>query len=145
MRHDDEYGEGVLRLRRTPGRDGCDVLVRLSILPLSARRWRAEGYHAAVNATVAAAMIRLSEPHVNDRVANLMCGSGTILVERLPAGRVRSAVGIDVLPETISAAEAKGAKGASPENSAVVQAMRRKSPRIRPADPRYSQRVTPLP
>ncbi len=106
LRHDDESGEGVLRLRRTPGRDGWDVLVRLSTLPLSARQWRAEGYHAAVNATVAAAMIRLSKPHVNDRVANLMCGSGTILVERLLAGRVRGAVGIDVLPEAISAAEA---------------------------------------
>lgn len=111
LRYDDESGECVLRLRRTPGsdgpgRDGWDVLVRLSTLPLSARPWRAEGYHAAVNATVAAAMIRLSKPHANDRVANLMCGSGTILVERLLAGPARGAVGIDISHEAISAAEA---------------------------------------
>jgi tRNA (guanine6-N2)-methyltransferase len=102
----DESGEGVLRLRRTPGHDGWDVLVRLSTLPLSARRWRAEGYHAAVNATVAAAMVRLSKPRVDDRVMNLMCGSGTILVERLLAGRARSAAGIDISCQAISAAEA---------------------------------------
>lgn len=70
-------------VRRTLGRDGWDVLVRLSTFPLSARSWRAEGYHAAVNATVAAAMVRLSQPRSGDRVVNLMCGSGTILVERL--------------------------------------------------------------
>lgn len=102
----EESGECVLRLRRTPGGDGWDVLVRLSTLPLSARPWRAEGYHAAVNATVAAAMVRLSKPRANDRVANLMCGSGTILVERLLAGPARGAVGVDVSREAISAAEA---------------------------------------
>lgn len=106
LRHDGEAGECVLRLRRTPGRDGWDVLVRLSTLPLSARPWRAEGYHAAVNATIAAAMVRLSTPRPDDRVANLMCGSGTILVERLLAGPARGAVGIDISREAISAAEA---------------------------------------
>lgn len=106
LRHDDEHGECVLRLRRTPGQDGWDVLVRLSTLPLSARPWRAEGYHAAVNATVAAAMVRLSKPTISDRVANLMCGSGTILVERLLAGPARVAVGIDIASEAISVAKA---------------------------------------
>lgn len=51
-------------------------------------------------------MVRLSKPHANDRVANLMCGSGTILVERLLAGPARGAVGIDISREAISAAEA---------------------------------------
>lgn len=111
LRYDDESGECVLRLRRTPtrdgpGRDGWDVLVRLSTLPLSARPWRAEGWHAAVNATLAAAMVRLSKPRANDRVANLMCGSGTILVERLLARPARGAVGIDISREAISVAEA---------------------------------------
>jgi len=44
------------------GRDRWDVLVRLSTLPLSARPWRVEGYHAAANATVRTAMVRLSRP-----------------------------------------------------------------------------------
>jgi tRNA (guanine6-N2)-methyltransferase len=106
LHHDDEFGECVVRLRRTPGQDGWDVLVRLSTLPLSARPWRAEGYHAAVNATVAAAMVRLSKPAASDRVVNLMCGSGTILVERLLAGYARAAVGIDRSGDAIAAAEA---------------------------------------
>ncbi|MGH3933435.1 MAG: methyltransferase domain-containing protein, partial [Pseudonocardiaceae bacterium] len=93
-------------MRRTPGREGWDVLVRLSTLPLSARSWRAEGYHAAVNATVTAAMVRLSQPRPDDRVVNLMCGSGTILVERLLAVPIRRAIGIDISPEAIAVAQA---------------------------------------
>jgi tRNA (guanine6-N2)-methyltransferase len=106
LRHDDLDGECVIRLRRTPDRDGWDVLIRLSRLPLSARPWRAEGYHAAANATVAAAMVRLSNPQPGDRVANLMCGSGTILIERLLAAPAAAAIGIDVAEEAISAAVA---------------------------------------
>lgn len=106
LRHDAESGEGVVRLRRTPGRAGWDVLVRLSTLPLATRPWRVAGYHSAVNATIAAAMVRLSTPRPDDRVANLMCGSGTILVERLLAAPGRSAVGIDISADAISAAKA---------------------------------------
>jgi tRNA (guanine6-N2)-methyltransferase len=104
LREDQEDGECVLRLRPTPGAEGWDVLVRLSTLPLSARPWRTEGYPAAVNATVAAAMVRLSRPRPADRVANLMCGSGTLLVERLLAAPARLALGVDTSKTAISAA-----------------------------------------
>ncbi|MEY9862659.1 tRNA (guanine6-N2)-methyltransferase [Catenulispora sp. GAS73] len=106
LRHDEEDGECVLRVRRAPDSDAWDVLVRLSTLPLSARPWRVEGYDAAVNATVAAAMIRLSRPRPGDRVANLMCGSGTILIERMLAGPAATAVGVDVFEPAVRAAEA---------------------------------------
>ncbi|SHK96633.1 23S rRNA G2445 N2-methylase RlmL [Pseudonocardia thermophila] len=102
MRHDPEEGTTLLRFRRSGA--GWDVLVRLGNRPLSARAWRRAGYVAAANATVAAAMVRLSKPRPDDRVAALMCGSGTILVERLLAARARCAVGVDLAADAIAAA-----------------------------------------
>jgi tRNA (guanine6-N2)-methyltransferase len=94
--HDQADGDLVLRFRRAAGRpDGWDVLVRLSTRPLSDRPWRVRNVPGAVNATIAAAMARLTRPRPQDRVANLMCGSGTLLVERLLTGPARLAVGVD--------------------------------------------------
>ena len=104
LRHDPEEGTTLIRVRRPPGVDAWDVLVRLGARPLSARAWRREGYVAAANATVAAAMVRLTRPRPDDAVANLMCGSGTLLIERLLAGPARVAVGVDLAAEAIDAA-----------------------------------------
>jgi len=94
--HDQDDGDLVLRFRRAAERpDGWDVLVRLSTRPLSDRPWRVRNFPGAANATVAAAMARLTRPRPEDRVANLLCGSGTLLVERLLAGPARLAVGVD--------------------------------------------------
>jgi 23S rRNA G2445 N2-methylase RlmL len=41
-------------------------------------------------------MISLTQPQPTDRFLNLMCGSGTLLVERLEAGKVAYAVGSDI-------------------------------------------------
>jgi 23S rRNA G2445 N2-methylase RlmL len=49
-------------------------------------------------------MVRLSKPDARDRVVNLMCGSGTILVERLLAGPTRTALGVDLSSTAIAAA-----------------------------------------
>lgn len=106
LREDPDDGDLVVRARPTPGRPGWDVLVRLTTRPLSARPWRVRGYPAAANATVAAAMVRLSEPRPTDRVANLMCGSGTILIERLLAAPARAAIGVDVAEDAVEAASA---------------------------------------
>jgi tRNA (guanine6-N2)-methyltransferase len=94
--YDEDDGDLVLRFRRAAERpDGWDVLVRLSTRPLSDRAWRVRNFPGAANATVAAAMARLTRPRPQDRVANLLCGSGTLLVERLLAGPARLAVGVD--------------------------------------------------
>lgn len=82
---------------------GWDVLVRLGGPPLSARAWRVADYPGAVNATIAAAIARLAGVRPTDRVANLMCGSGTLLVERLLAGPAAVAVGVDVSAEAVAA------------------------------------------
>ena len=104
MRHDPEEGTTLLRVRRPPGLDAWDVLVRLGARPLSARPWRRMGYVAAANATVAAAMVRLTRPRPEDAVANLMCGSGTLLIERLLAAPARLAVGVDLAGDAVAAA-----------------------------------------
>jgi tRNA (guanine6-N2)-methyltransferase len=105
LQEDPIEGDCLVRIRPNPSGNGWDVLVRAGTRPLSARQWRTESYDAAVNATVAAAMVRLSSPRADDRIANPMCGSGTLLVERLLAAPSRSAFGFDLAPEAAAAAE----------------------------------------
>lgn len=101
----DGQGRGVAA-RRDETDPGWDVLVRLGPRPLSARRWREVDFPGAANATIAAAMARLAGVRAQDRVLNLMCGSGTLLVERLLAGPAAEAVGVDDEPAALDAARA---------------------------------------
>lgn len=116
--HDPEQGELVLRVLRGPARPattrgsgeapdpGWQVLVRTGPRPLSARAWRVADYPGALNATIAAAMVRLGGVREGDRVLNLMCGSGTLLVERLLAGPAAAAAGVDLDAAALDAARA---------------------------------------
>ena len=109
--YDERDGELVLRVRRgvqagPSGDPGWDVLVRVGPRPLSARPWRVADYPGAVNATIAAAMVRLGGVVADDRVLNLMCGSGTLLVERLLAGPSAGAVGVDIADAAVAASSA---------------------------------------
>lgn len=100
-------GEGdlLLRLRRTP--DGAwEALVRLSPFPLATRPWRVCNMPGALNASVAHVIARLTRPRPADRVLNLACGSGTLLIERLALGPARSAVGCDTDPRALDCARA---------------------------------------
>ena len=115
-------GECVVRVRPNPERRGWDALVRLSTLPLSARPWRVRGFHAAANATIAAAIARLVEPQPTDRVANLMCGSGTLLIERLLAGPARAAIGVDISAEALDAARENLAAAGLTERAQLLEA-----------------------
>jgi tRNA (guanine6-N2)-methyltransferase len=100
---DPDDGELYLRIRRaSQPADGWEALVRLSPRPLSARAWRAFNLPGALNATIAAAMVELSRPRASDRVLNLMCGSGTILVERLARGPAALAAGCDLDPAALA-------------------------------------------
>ncbi len=114
---DPDDGELLLRIRRSPGTmDGWDLLTRLSPRPLSTRRWRVHHLPGALNATIAAAMVDMSRPRRADRVLNLMCGSGTLLVERFARGRPALAVGCDLDPAALAGArrnlESAGLAGA---------------------------------
>lgn len=75
---------------------GWEVLTRISPRPLSARDWRVTDMHGALNACLAAAMVELTQPKPDDRYLNLMCGSGTLMVERMLKMSAEVAVGIDI-------------------------------------------------
>lgn len=112
LAHEPQHGELVVRVARgrsasRPDADpGWDVLVRIGPRPLSARRWREVDFPGAANATIAAAMSRLAGSRPDERVLNLMCGSGTLLVERLLSGPAAVAVGVDDDPAALDAARA---------------------------------------
>lgn len=58
---------------------------------------------AALRPTIAAAMVRLSEPQPDDVFLDPMCGSGTILLERAVAGPYQLLVGGDIDPAAVRA------------------------------------------
>lgn len=100
-----EEGDLLLRLRRSPD-GGWEALTRLSPRPLATRSWRVCNLPGALNATVAYAMMRLTEPQPSDRVLNMCCGSGTLLIERLALGRTRLTAGCDIDPVALECARA---------------------------------------
>lgn len=100
-------GEGdlLLRLRRPPtGGDGWQALIRLTPRPLATRAWRVCNLEGALNATVAHAMALLAPLRATDRVLNLACGSGTLLIERLAAGPAAQSLGCDTSPTALDCA-----------------------------------------
>ena len=90
-----EGGHLLLRFRRSAWGYGWDVLIRLTLRPLSSRPWRVRNLPGAANATIAAAMGMMVSPKPSDRVVNLMCGSGTLLIERMLIRPARVAIGVD--------------------------------------------------
>ena len=84
LQNDPEEADLLMRVRPAPGEArGWDVLVRLSPRPLATRHWRVCNMPGALNATIAAAMVELTQPREDDFFLNPMCGSGTLLIERL--------------------------------------------------------------
>jgi len=99
-------GEGdlLLRLRRAADGTGWEAVLRLSPRPLTARAWRVCNQPGALNAVVAQALVRWGAPSAADRVLNLVCGSGTLLIERLAVGPPALAVGYDADPAALTCA-----------------------------------------
>ncbi|HEU5227462.1 MAG TPA: methyltransferase domain-containing protein [Ktedonobacteraceae bacterium] len=111
--------EGDLLLRVRPAsilQSGWEVLIRLTPRPLSTRPWRVFNMKGALNATVAAAMIELTHPDPTDRFLNLMCGSGTLLVERLQRCPAAVAVGCDLNTEALQGAQLNLERGGVARN-----------------------------
>jgi predicted RNA methylase len=105
--HAPDDGELSLRFRRSRfAARGWEVLVRLTPRPLSTRGWRTFNYPGAVNATIAAAMVALTDPAPTDRFLNLMSGSGTLLIERLALGAPARLMGVELDREVIAGAQA---------------------------------------
>ena len=109
--------DGDLMMRVLPAPDGWRVLIRLHPRPLSARPWRVVDYHGAVNAAIAAAMVRLARVTGSDRLLNVMCGSSTIAIEALLAQpKLEPIVAVDNDPLALEA---------SRTNAAAAGALRR--------------------
>jgi hypothetical protein len=91
---------------RPGGEDSWEVLFSRTPRPLSTRSWRVVDYPGAMNATLAAAMVRLTEPTPNDVFFNLCAGSGTLMVERAHGGAYGQLLGCDTEPKACEAAQA---------------------------------------
>jgi tRNA (guanine6-N2)-methyltransferase len=87
IRHDSEAGDLFLRVKPqaasedNKGIRGWELLVRQTIRPLSSRRWRKFNYPGALAAPVAAVMLDMADIGPQNKILNLMCGSGTLLAE----------------------------------------------------------------
>ena len=93
--HNPEQADLLLRIRPAQ-KQGWEVLTRLTPRPLATRAWRVQDMPGALNATIAATMIERTRPHPDDCFLNLMCGSGTFLIERLAYGPAHFMLGLDV-------------------------------------------------
>jgi 23S rRNA G2445 N2-methylase RlmL len=82
------------------------VVIRLTPRPLVTRSWRVCNLEGALNAATAHAMIALTQPRPDDVFANLGCGSGTLLIERLEHGACRRALGFDLDTASLECARA---------------------------------------
>ncbi|MGP4109310.1 RsmD family RNA methyltransferase [Streptomyces sp. 4N509B] len=126
LRHVPGEGDLPLRFRRAVHpdhpRDGWEVLVRLSTRPLSDRPWRVRDVPGAAGAPIARAMALLTRPVPRDRVVNLMCGSGTLLVERLLAAPARRAVAVDADAAVLDACAANLAAAGLADAVTVAEA-----------------------
>jgi tRNA (guanine6-N2)-methyltransferase len=69
-------------------------------------------YRGALNATIAAAMVELSEPRPDDRFLNLLSGSGTLLIERALRAPAARLVGVELDADVVAIA-AENAAAAS--------------------------------
>ena len=103
----DDAANLQIAVRRAPeDESGWQALIRTSPLPLSARRWRVCDMQGALNATVAGVMVNLAKPRQDERVLNLCCGSGTLMIERLGMGRAASVTGVDISESALQCADA---------------------------------------
>ena len=100
-----DTGDLVITLRPGPDKKGWEVLYRVGNRPLGTRAWRKVDYRGSLSGTIAAALVELSSPSRRDRFLNLMCGSGTIMIERLKRVAARATVGVDNSAAALIAAQ----------------------------------------
>jgi ubiquinone/menaquinone biosynthesis C-methylase UbiE len=107
LTYDPKEGQLFLRIRPSSLEEvGWEVLMRTSPRPLSTRSWRVYNMKGALNATIAAVMVEMTHPSSDDRFLNIMCGSGTLLIERAQAyGKAQSIIGCDIDPEALRGAQ----------------------------------------
>ena len=97
LTYDKENGDMLLRFRKSPNKqiDAWEVFVRLSSRPLSQRNWKTKNFVGALNPILANILYDLARPKKGDNLLNVMCGSGTILIEASERKKLNRIVGID--------------------------------------------------
>lgn len=96
-----------IAVRRAPdASSGWQALIRTAAMPLSARRWRVRDMPGALNANIAAAMVSIVSGGATERMLNMCCGSGTLMIERLGMGRAASTTGVDISADALRCADA---------------------------------------
>ena len=96
-----------IAVRRAPDDPiGWQALIRTAAMPLSARRWRVCDMSGALNANIAAAMVSLVHGGNTERMLNVCCGSGTLMIERLGMGRAAAVTGVDISADALQCADA---------------------------------------
>jgi len=86
---------------------GPEAIIGVRLTDRSQRhRDRNTNLPASLRPTVAAAMVRLTQPQDDDVFLDPFCGTGTMLIERGEAGRHKLILGSDVSEEALNAAAA---------------------------------------
>jgi tRNA (guanine6-N2)-methyltransferase len=93
LQPNDETGDLLVRIKRE--QQLWVVLIRISSRPTATREWRVCDMEGALNGPVAAVMVHMTQPTSSDRVVNLMCGSGTLVIERALHGQAQTIIGVD--------------------------------------------------
>lgn len=104
LKLDETEGDCVVRIRPSAvEKNSWDLLIRITPRPLSVRPWRVANFPGALDGVLASGIVELLRPRPNDRFLNLMCGSGTLLIERLRHGPVKRCVGVENGAHALSA------------------------------------------
>ena len=101
--------EGDLLVRVIPHEGGWALLVRTTPRPLSARGWRICDRPGGLNATLAAALVRLAIPAPGAPAINPFAGSGTLAIELALADPRARVEGFDLDPAAVACAERNAA------------------------------------
>ena len=85
--------------------DEAYVSIRISPIEMAQRDYKRAHIPASLKPTVAFSLVHLSHPQPDDVFLDVMCGAGTILIERAYCGRYRYLLGGDLSTEAIRAAQ----------------------------------------
>jgi 23S rRNA G2445 N2-methylase RlmL len=112
-----DQGELYMRLRKAKAAaDSWELLVRISAQPVSHRLWRKAHFRGALDASIARVLVELVAAKKSDILVDLMCGSGTLVIEQLSFSPVKEIFAFDTSKNAIECAmtNSKGIKSKTP-------------------------------
>jgi 23S rRNA G2445 N2-methylase RlmL len=125
---DRPLGDLQIRIRPAATGSGWETLVRITPRPLVTRAWRVANYEASLNATVASTMAVMLRVPSGAPVLNLVCGSGSLLVETALTLPKTHVYGVDFDEQVLALAAANIAASGAGERISLVQGDARRLP-----------------